>query len=690
MTRRFGPMNRLIAVWSALAIVTATLTPSTAYPQLLSPLNNSIEVGAGFIQLDWTDECDVAAVPRGLSTDACWYAVQIARDASFANDTLELFDFTPAVISRFVVASALPPGTWFWRVASLHTIRPRISQNLTINYGPSFRFVVQPPAKLFSVSADATLGTIGATMAEAVAASLSTPVRVQFPERAQFRLDVGTAVVFLNLTGARDMVVDGRGSSFVFADGFLTFVWATNATRCTVMNLTVDFDPLPYTALRVLDHAGSGGARSLLAELAPGHPTIESNSKLAAYGIAEILNGSTLAVQRGAGLVLPFQWARVPGASPPQYNLSIETTDPKVWAAPGDVIAIDPRIEIGFGIYGSEQFTLAGLTVRSMSNEGFTSSYTNGLAILNCTLELLPGRYLAANNGGHNHHSARVGVWLEGGSWANTGDDFFNANCLMADLVGALNATSLLLKPSRYDPHGLNTSDIDMRVGDQLEVFDFANGTLLVNSTIVAVQTGIGSEPPLSTAVTVAGAIPAGIAQVPGLQAYNRQRTASQMVVRRVHLVNARRVGVLAHGVRGWVSDNVFSMLGGGLFEAWPDPAEGLGVESFVIESNVAEHTNQLDRWSAPIWMTSFSRNASIVHRDVWVLNNTILEGPGAAAVIQDVDVVRFGWNIFTLCETQTEPVSATFASNVDFSVSNIVRSSADPSVCIKPTGPPQ
>ena len=83
------------------------------------------------------------------------------------------------------------------------------------------------------------------------------------------------------------------------------------------------------------------------------------------------------------------------------------------YVAVGDMIVIDPRQAVGFEVIAGSHVVLQSLRAYACSNECFVSTHTVALSILNCALELLPGRILAANNGGHNHHGGRVGQWIE-------------------------------------------------------------------------------------------------------------------------------------------------------------------------------------------------------------------------------------------------------------------------------------
>jgi len=117
---------------------------------------------------------------------------------------------------------------------------------------------------------------------------------------------------------------------------------------------------------------------------------------------------------------------------------------------------IDPRIDIGFDVMGGENVTLRNVHVHACANECFNSEHAEGLAILSCGTKLDPGRYLAANNGGHNHHGAAVGQWVEAGIWENAGDDTIHVSGLvMSVLAGGATDTSITLAPSYPDSYSI-------------------------------------------------------------------------------------------------------------------------------------------------------------------------------------------------------------------------------------------
>jgi hypothetical protein len=214
--------------------------------------------------------------------------------------------------------------------------------------------------------------------------------------------------------------------------------------------------------------------------LQPGHPTVESllsDAQLETSGIAEVMERALEAdglpaTMRGAPEVIYFRnVTRLPaasdssGAAAVRYRMQLEWggTNLKLpqlhgvdRLSPGKVILIDPRIDIGFDVMGGENVTLRNVHIYACANECYNSEHAESLAILNCGTKLAPGRFLAANNGGHNHHGADVGQWVEGGRWENAGDDTIHVSGLvMSVLDGSATATGLTLAPSYPDSYSI-------------------------------------------------------------------------------------------------------------------------------------------------------------------------------------------------------------------------------------------
>jgi hypothetical protein len=594
-------------------------------PAPVAPADGAV-LALGVPHFEWRG--DVVATPAAMGA----YDIQLAADPAFARLADE--DRVAAVIRRYVPDRELAPGDYWWRVAAAGPAGTR---------GPwsaARRFSVRPPQRVFAVKADATFAEISQMLA---AAAAQTPALVRF-EPGERRLDPAGAAAFLNLTNVSDLVMDGGGGSFTFSC-FLKFVRLEHCRRVLVKNFTFDFDPLPYTAGRVL--AADAKAGTFEVEIAPGHPPPESHPRFSEDKKGMLVDPAGPRMKRGVSLVLEHAgWERLDGR---RYRFTAARKAQIVEVAPGDVYVLDPRIATGFDVDACDEVVFLNLTAHAIANEGFNSHYGNRLSILHCGIRLKPGRFLAANNGGHNHHNARVGPWIEGCTWENTGDDICHVNGLVMGVEERLAPNKVRL-PLRnpYDATGPEVA-LDIRPGDTLEFFNRDQGRLISARTVLAVER---REKALDVTLDGdAGEIVCGRPGVKrvGLQkklsdpavtsVFNASRTCNQFVFRNNTVCNGRRVGVLAKGVGGLIENNVFEGLGGGAVEFWNAPFEGLGAVDYVVRGNRILGCGRLRREHAAIWATVFTSGADRLHRNLLIADNEIVGFPSPAILLRDTEV---------------------------------------------------
>lgn len=409
---------------SAAAADTGALLPG---PQPVLPANGSTTTSLT-PHLQWQPLFEPVAVTDPRIGD---YQVQIATAANFAASSLVLDDRVHSVISRFIPSEALlADRLYFWRVRAWDA-----ADTAPISaWSPAWSLAVQSPSQRITLDPSSASWQQMVQAFQQAAAQGNT--LVQFSPPANRTLSpptptAGAAQVFVNLANCTDVVIDGKGSVFTFTAP-VTFVLISNCTRATVRDFSFDLQPLPYTAVRVVARGGELPLQPwVVAELYPGHPTIESNPAFGSYGISELMDPTTLRVKRGGPLVVSYQnISRLQGPAVPTYNISFpagSSDQPPLLAYQdvdiGDAIVIDPRIDVGFNVLGSQDVVLANVTVFACANECFNSIHGEGLAILGAQMRLRPGRFLAANNGGHNHHSARHAVWIEKTMFENNADD---------------------------------------------------------------------------------------------------------------------------------------------------------------------------------------------------------------------------------------------------------------------------
>lgn len=558
------------------------------------------------------------------------FEIRIARDASFARVIDE--DRVAAVITRYVPDKELAPGDYWWRVAAVDANGRR---------GPWSEvrsFSVRSPEYVVKVLKGASFADIQQALAGAAAQS---PAMVQF-EPGDYRLDPGGAPAFIGVTNGSELVIDGNGASMTFT-GFLKFVRLEHCRRVLVKNFSFDSDPLPYTAGRVLSVDAKLGAFE--AEIAPGHPLPESNPFFERDKKGMVVDPKFPRVKRGVDLVIEHAgWERLGGR---RYRFRLGNAKQVRHLATGDVYVLDPRIATGFDVDGCDEVVFLNLTAYAVANEAFNSHYGNRHSILHCGIRLKPGRFIAANNGGHNHHNARVGPWIEGCTWENTGDDICHVNCLVMGVEEKL-APDRVRLPLRnpYDSVGPSVA-LDVLAGDLLQFFNRGEGRLLAERRVIRT-----AKLEKSLEVTLDGEVGDITAGRPGVrriglqnaplnaevtQVFNRSRACNQFVFRHNTVRNGRRVGVLAKGWGGLIEGNAFEGLGGGAVEFWNAPFEGLGAVDYVVRGNRIRDCGQLSREHAAIWATIFKSGGDQLHRNLLIDDNEITGFHGIPILLRDV-----------------------------------------------------
>lgn len=605
-----------------LLLLTLLVPPSCQRcPGLVEPEEGGAVLG--FPHFQWQQLSE--ARPDDMSA----YGIQIAGDKNFTR--IVDSDRVAAVIGWYVPDKELAPGEYWWRMAEV---------NAAGRQGPwssSRRFSVREPEHVFEIGKNATFSEMKKVFADAVA---QAPAVVEF-EPGDYRLDPGDAKAFVHFTNAADLVIDGGGARMTFT-GFLTFVSLEHCQRVLVKNFTFDFDPLPYTAGLVLAVDPSAGTFDV--EIEPGHPLPESSLYFDRDKKGMIVDPKFPRMKKGVSLVFEHAgWQNLGGRS---YRFSAANRAQMGELAPGDVYVLDPRITTGFDVEGSDDIVFYNLVANAIANEGFNSHYANRLSILHCGIQLKPGRYLAANNGGHNHHNARMGPWIEGCTWENTGDDICHVNCLVMGVEEKLAPDRVRLPLNNpYDPVGASLA-LDIQPGDLLQFFNRAEGRLVSERHVIST-----AKLEKSLDVTLDGDVGDLIEGRPGVrrvgakkilsddsitQVFDASRTCNRFVFRNNTVRNGRRIGVLAKGRGGLVENNTFEGLGGGAVEFWNAPFEGLGAMDYVVRDNHIRDCGLLAREDAAIWATIFKTGGDKLHRNLLIADNEISGFDGPAIVLRD------------------------------------------------------
>lgn len=625
-------------------VLACTVLPANARaapPDLQSPAANAV-LTHPIPSFQWKRH------PVGPLDTAPEYVIRVSSDA--AGEHIVDEDRLPAVLGWYVPDNPFAPGDYWWRVAEV----PAAGEAL--EWSPPRTFSIRPPANVVTIAKTADFDRIRAALTEAAA---QTPALVRF-EQAEYRLDPGEHRVFIDLTGVDDLIVDGGGATFVFSRP-VAVTHLTGCRRVLLHDFTFDLDPPAASACRVV--AVDRAAGSIEAEVLPGHALPDAWPAFARDSRGLIVApDEQCAIKRGAPLVVPHSgFERLE-----ERRFRFRFANPRFIRAfsEGDVYVLDPRWNADGGdgaaiVAGGEDVVFHTLTIRSTANECFTSRYADRHAILYVCLERPAGRAISANNGGNNHHNARLGPWIEGCLFENCGDDVCHVNGL-AMSIAAQPAPDRVVFHRRqlYDRYGDEVA-LDLRVGDRLAAFHRGTGLASPAATVVAVtvrdtavevtldQPWTGIQPgdlrsvvevlkPSSRKTGVARSAATEPVVMP-TECYNLDRMCNQFVFRHNIARRSRRIGVLAKGEGGLVEHNLFEDLGGGGVELMNTPFEGLAAVNYVIRDNVIRDCGRVSRDDAGILAMLIKAGGDRLHRNLLITDNEIVNFAGPAIRLKDV-----------------------------------------------------
>ncbi len=567
------------------------------------------------------------------------YAIEIAADAEFTrvvdSDTLS------SVVQRYVPCRPLAPGRYWWRVRRFD------AQSAPLSQSAAHSFHIREPEELFAVPAAAGMAEIQAVLKRAAACASA---KVVF-EKGVYDLSAEKSAVFLALAGVTNLVVEGSGSRIIM-DAGSRYVTIERCAHIEIRNFEFDMEPLPYSAGSVTSVDIKRGTFDLVT--ADGHPLPDSDKAFQNDRNGLVYDAGEIRMKRDVALVFRHAgWERLEGR---HYRFKAESPKQLNEIAVGDIYIIDPRRGVAFENRYSDAVVFNTLSVYAAGNIGFSSHYANRFSIVNCRLARRKGRYLTGNNGGHNHHNARIGPWIEGCLFENTGDDVCHVNSLAvtAESQPAPDTVRLFLA----NPHDYGAPvQLDFRTGDALWFYNRNQGRVIARCRIESIAHAGGKflDVKVDRAVDalVCGRHVAERDQRRGrdgsseaTQIFNMSRSCSQFVFRNNRVVAGRRIGVLAKGSGGLIENNVFEGLGGGAVELWNAPYEGAGAVNYVIRGNTIEGCCRIRRLDAPIWIQAFKSGGDRLHRNILIENNTVDGYDECAMLIRDADAVTVRRNI--------------------------------------------
>jgi hypothetical protein len=576
--------------------------------------------------------------PRAPSPHPCilWDA-----PAGFGETSVDIFrDGKPVAggrishVARFVPAHPLDPGEYTW------TARQTDDQEWRGT------FVVTEPELEIRLRPGATASEIREALSKARGAASS---RLVF-EPGEYRLSPGAGRFLFEIGDTKGLIIEGTGAKLILTD-VAGVARIRHSEHVTLRGFEVDYDAPIQTAARV-ETISRDGVMELA--LLPGYEPPETVPRFMEEQRGLFYEAEVPRMARDVPLLVYMQSPWEP-LGDNRYRLQAARPREVANVRPGMIYLCAPRHGVvGFEIQDSDDITLADLTTFMLPGIGISSVFAEDLKLLRVKMLRRSDRLLGVQNGGTNLHNARVGPWVEGCRFENTGDDNNHVSALLFTPVEQPSPEEIVLSSNlpgvKRPSHSLH-----LRTGDWLAFFDRPTGSILAEARVASFE-----ESRRRTRVVLDRSIPpirtdAGVEGFPdraSTQVYNLDAVCGSFVFRHNEFVRGRRIGILAKGGPGLIEKNEFIELGGGGVEIFNAPYEGLEGESIWIRGNLFRGGGLVHRRQGPfaaVWTTIFDgRPPGLRHRDIRIEDNRIEDYPATAMELSDVDGLVVRGNRFT------------------------------------------
>lgn len=554
------------------------------------------------------------------------YRVEIATDADF---TAIIDSDSIANVSRYVPADGLGAGAYFFRVFS----------GSEIIHSGDFR--VSEARHEIRISAGGGMKEISAALQSARRQPFT---RIVF-EPGTYHLHPGEDGTVFDIEHTEHLLVDGNGAKLVIHD-IARLARLRFSTDITLQNFTVDYEVPAYTAA-VVESVDADGIMEL--SLLDGHAPPESVQRFMEEKRGMFYDPK---YPRMADDLLLLIYMREAWEPLGDHRYRLQAVDPTLISKvkPGMVYVCAPRYRPqGIELYNSANITIADVTTYYLPGIGVVTSFAHELKLIRLNLLRREDRLLGVQNGGTNMRNARIGPWVEGCRFENTGDDSNHISALTLTPLAQPKANELIISPNQPGTR-VFSPDQDIRPGDLLAFFDRPSGKLMAEVRVAHAEV----MPNRRTRVVFEEDLPSirladedgNFPRLSVTQIYNLNRACGDFVFRDNTFIRGRRIGILAKSGPGLIENNRFEELGGGGVEIWNAPFEGLYAHDILIRNNLFRrngitHYNR-NAAGAAIWTQVFSGNPSPpLHRNIRITGNTIVDHLRNGIEIHDaIDVV--------------------------------------------------
>ncbi len=301
----------------------------------------------------------------------------------------------------------------------------------------------------------------------------------------------------LQLSGAKNLIVDGNGSTLVYTD-MVSALSIVNCSNVAFQNLSIDYNPLPFTQGVVT--AVNGNRYTV--EIDEGYrKDLEFLNRTGGYDNllwVNVRNRSDGSVVKGTPSSIAFEKnVKSLGGNLLEFtfNFSSDTTTHGIKV--GDVITINERTVWAIYITGSSGTAFRNFNLYAAPGFGMYECASDGGTILD-NVRVVPGpkpegatqnRLLATNADGTHFVHVKSGPTVTNSRITNTGDDCLNIHGTFYSVISCSGKTLLVSPKADYPPV----------VGDTIEGFSEKDFLSIGSAKITDLQ--ISDEPSLEPVI---------------------------------------------------------------------------------------------------------------------------------------------------------------------------------------------
>lgn len=250
--------------------------------------------------------------------------------------------------------------------------------------------------------------------------------------------DSGEPEPHFKVEDVRDATIEGNGARFVMTDPSRAAFHFLGGTDVTVRNLTIDYDPVPFTQGTVTGL--SGDAETLTLELDEGYPLLSHPMFDVAQGVTGTIHTadgqfiSGLPQQGG----LHVRFASMTSRSDRRFDLTRSTPINTQGLSVGRRMAVTARRTFGVSFTNVVRPTVEDLTVRTAPGMAIKTVLCDGPVVRGATVAPPPDsdRLIGSVADGIHVYDAREGPTIEGCHLDRVGDDGIAVDSLLLRVTG--------------------------------------------------------------------------------------------------------------------------------------------------------------------------------------------------------------------------------------------------------------